>query len=73
MIVSAICVSAYACPDCVHDVTSTAFMTLAGVGDDDVQIWIFIQDLFDAAIVTTLFPWYLSASLLGVIVLIIVA
>lgn len=70
---SAMCVTAYTCPYCIDNVASTAFMTFAGVGDQDLQIWIFIQDLFDTAIVPALFPRHLSASLLGVIVLIIVA
>lgn len=48
-------------------------MTFAGVGDDNVQIWILVQNLFDAAIITALFPRHLSAPLLGVVILIIIA
>ena len=48
-------------------------MTFAGVGDQDLQIWIFVQNLFDTAIVSALFLRHLSASLLGVSVLVIVA
>lgn len=48
-------------------------MTLACIGDDYLELWVFVEDLFNAAVVAAFFPRDLAASLLLIVVFVIFA
>lgn len=48
--------AAYPCADGIDDVSATAFKALAGVGDDDGELWILVEDLLYATIVAARLP-----------------
>lgn len=50
----------YASPYCVCYVAAAAFGVLAGVDNLNLQIWVFIQNLLDPAVVATLSRLHLA-------------
>ena len=57
-----------ACTDCIYDVAAATFAALAGICDDDLEIWIFVQYLFNATVVPSLLAGW---SLVGEVVVVV--
>jgi hypothetical protein len=43
--------SAYACPDCINNVSSSALQALASICDQDGKLRVLVENLLDAAVV----------------------
>lgn len=63
----------YTSPDGVDNITPATLITLPCISDDDLKVWMFVEDLFDAAVITSLLPGQMFTPLLGIVVFVIVA
>ena len=62
----------YSSPDRVDNKASTAFVILAGICDDNLQVRVFVENLFDPAVIASLLPRYLLVSRMARIVFIVI-
>ena len=56
----------------IDNIAASTLKALACICNDDLQVRIFVKDLFYTAVVTSFLPWYYSAPLLIIIILVIV-
>lgn len=63
----------YAGSDGVDNVTPTALMAFSCISDDDLEVGVLVEDLFDATVVASLLPRPMLTSLLRIVVFVIVA